>query len=106
VCSILTPLYSVIVLAVVVNRRAVHRTIRREQFFRWGGFVSAVTSILGIVVSVIGVQQGGLGGVFGFVNWTIFGVTLVGLTLTMFALLASSDIDEESLGDGPPTSMG
>lgn len=96
VCSVLTPLYSVVVLAVVVNRRSVHIHIRREKFFQHIGFATALTAILGIVISVLGLQNAGLSGFFASLNWAAFAVALIGLAITLFAIIASAELEEDT----------
>lgn len=95
-CAVLTAVFPLVLLAVLTERRSLRIKVRKSVFFRRSSEYTVMVALAGLVLSVIGTQLRGLGGLFGVLAWVQFGVTMAGLfTLAAFHI-ASSEVDEDA----------
>lgn len=97
-CAVLTAIFPLALLTVVLERRAIHLNIRRQLWFRWATQLILTASAVGLAVTVLGVQLGGLKVLIGVVAWISCTVVVVGLPLTLLAALATAEMDEDRNG--------
>jgi len=86
-CLVLAQVFPVLVLAVALEGRSVHRRIVRLRLFQWLTGGALVTGMVGIGVSVVGVQLEGLNPFFGAMLWgfafIVFGTSFVFLVMVV-----------------------
>lgn len=94
-CAVLTAIFPLVLLTVVLERRAIHIKIRRRQWFRQAVLATISASAVGLLLTVIGVQTGGLISVLGLFAWIAFGVAVGGLVFSLLALMATVELEED-----------
>ena len=93
-CAVLAAIFPLVMITVVLERRAVALQIRRRSFFRRSTMAVVTVSVLGLLFAVIGVEAGGLTGVAMFAEWAFFAVStsgLIGFGLTHMATTEAAE---------------
>lgn len=93
--AVMSAVFPLVLLAFMSERRNLTMKARRSKFFRRVASFSASAAILGLVLSVIGVQAGGLATGWGVAAWVLFALTVAGLFSLTGLHLASAEVDEE-----------
>ena len=92
----LAAVYPLILITVVLEQRSVHLDIRRRTWFRRATFAVVVASLVGLVLSVVGVQSAGLAPAYAWANWTAGAVSVLGLGALLLAILATLEDEEDT----------
>lgn len=93
--AVLTAVFPLVLLAFMSERRNLTMKARRSRFFRRVASFSASAAILGLVISVVGVQTEGLADGWGIAGWGLFALTVAGLFSLTGLHLASAEVDED-----------
>jgi peptidoglycan biosynthesis protein MviN/MurJ (putative lipid II flippase) len=94
-CAVLTAIFPLVLLTVVLERRAIHVNIRRREWFRKVTQVTIVSALAGLLLTVLGVQWHGLNVTLSFLAWAAFAVAVGGLTFNLLAAGASAEVEED-----------
>lgn len=94
-CGVLTAIFPIVLLTVVLERRAIHVNIRRRNWFRIATQLTLTASMVGLLTTVWGVQAGGLGPILGTLAWAAFLLAVGGLVFNLIATAASSELEED-----------
>lgn len=94
-CVVLTAIFPIVLLTVVLERRAIHLNIRRQGWFRWATQIIVLACALGLPLTVLGVQWDGLKLVLGLIAWLTCAVVVLGLPFTLLAALATAESEED-----------
>ena len=94
-CAVLTAIFPIVLLTVVLERRAIHMNIRRLPWFRWVTQFIVGACAVGLPLTVLGVQFGGLKVVIGAIAWLACAIVVGGLPFTLLAALATAEADED-----------
>lgn len=97
-CAVLTAIFPVVLLTVVLERRAIHLSIRRQPWFRWATQIIVGACAIGLPLAVLGVQFGGLTVILGVIAWMACAVVALGLPFTLLAALATAEAEEDGQG--------
>lgn len=72
-CIALSAVFPLLLVTMAIEHRRVIRDVRRHQrLFNWIVESGMVAALIGLVVTVIGVQTDGIDGVLGFTGWATF----------------------------------
>lgn len=93
--AVLTAVFPLVLLAFMAERRNLTMKARRSKLFRRVASYSASAAILGLVVTVVGVQTEGLAAGWGVAAWGLFAVTIAGLFSLTGLHMASAEVEEE-----------
>lgn len=94
-CAVLTAIFPIVLLTVVLERRAIHVNIRRQPWFRWATQLIVGACAVGLPLAVLGVQFEGLRVVLGAIAWLVCAVVVFGLPFTLLAALATSEMEDD-----------
>lgn len=94
-CAVLTAIFPLVLLTVVLERRAVHINIRRTKWFRVMTQVTVTASLIGLPLTVVGVQFHGLDWRLGWVAWLTFAAAFFGLGFNLLGAAASDEARED-----------
>lgn len=94
-CAVLTAVFPIVLLTVVLERRAIHLNIRRQGWFRWTTQYIVGGCAVGLPLAVIGVQTNGLSLIWGALAWVGGAVAVLGLPFTLLAALATAEAEED-----------
>lgn len=94
-CAVLSAVHPLILITIVLEQRSVHLEIRRRTWFRRATLAVVLASLVGLALSVVGVQSGGLAPVFATVNWVAGTVSLLGLGVLLLAIIATLEDEED-----------
>ena len=95
-CAVLSAVYPLVLITVVLEQRSIDLDIRRRRWFRAVTFTIVAGSLVGLVLSVIGVQFHGLGPVAGAANWLVGLIAVGGLGFLLLSVLATLQAEEDS----------
>lgn len=98
-CAVLTAVFPLVLLTVVLERRAIHVNIRRLPWFRWVTQAIVTASAIGLALTIVGVQLDGLGALIGVFAWVASAVATLGLPFTLLAALATAEEEEDDNSD-------
>lgn len=98
-CAVLSAVYPLVLITVVLEQRSIHLEIRRRRWFRVVTFTIVAGSLVGLVLSVVGVQLHGLGVGPGVVNWLVGLIAVGGLGFLLLSVLATLQAEEDSEAD-------
>ena len=102
-CAVLTAVFPIVLLTAVLERRAIHVNIRRQRWFRRATQAIVTACAVGLVLTVIGVEVGGLASLIGVVAWMTCGIAILGLPFTLLAALATAEAEEDRDTDAEPS---
>lgn len=92
-CMALSAVFPLLMVTIAIEHRRVIRSIvRGQKVFDYLVEITMGAALLGLVVSIIGVQVGELAIVFAAVVWICFGVGLFGV---FFILIGSVSVDRD-----------
>lgn len=94
-CAALTAVFPLITIALVLERRGLPERLRRHKQFRLWTEYATLASILGLALSVVGVQLRGLESGWAIVAWFLFGVSLLVFAAHLVLLLLNSEAEED-----------
>lgn len=95
-CAVLTAIFPLVLLTVVLERRAIHVNIRKKTWFRVMTQVTVTASLIGLTLTVVGVQLHGLYWRLGWVAWLAFAAAFFGLGFNLLGTAASDEAREDS----------
>ncbi|MFF2494904.1 hypothetical protein [Agromyces sp. NPDC058064] len=98
-CAVLSAVYPLVLITVVLEQRSIHLSIRRRRWFRVLTFTIVAGALIGIALSVIGVQLHGLGPVAGAANWLVGLIAVGGLGFLLLSMLATLQAEEDAETD-------
>jgi TRAP-type C4-dicarboxylate transport system permease large subunit len=93
--GVLTAVFPLVLIAFMAERRNLTMKARRSATFRRIASYAASASILGLVVSVVGVQTGGLASGWGIAAWGLFALAIAGLFSLTGMHMASAEVEED-----------
>lgn len=95
-CAVLTAVFPLVLVTVVVERRTVHAKIGLQRWYR--GVIQATVgaALVGLVLSVIGVQTGGLVDAYALFAWLAGAVAIAGLAFALIASIATHEVAEDA----------
>jgi hypothetical protein len=94
-CAVMMAIFPIILLTVVLERRAINLGIHRAGCFRTSVQVTTIGALAGLLVTIAGVQLHGLHAVRSAFAWLAFLVAFCGLALSLIAVAASDEVDED-----------
>jgi hypothetical protein len=94
-CAVLSAVSPLILITIVLEQRSVHLEIRRRTWFRRATLIVVIASLVGLALSVVGVQAGGLAPISANVNWVAGAVSLLGLGALLLAIIATLEDEED-----------
>lgn len=97
-CQVLATVLPLVIVTLVIERRALRMKVRRQRWFRHGILVLLETSVIGLGFVVGGTQTGGLEGVWGIFSWILSATSLAGLAVITLLSMASTEVDEDEAG--------
>lgn len=95
-CAVLSAVYPLVLITVVLEQRSIHLSIRRRRWFRVITLAIVAGSLLGLGLSVVGVQLHGLGPVAGAANWLVGLIAVGGLGFLLLSVLATLQAEEDA----------
>ncbi|WP_442577133.1 hypothetical protein ACSBPH_08380 [Microbacterium sp. F51-2R] len=99
-CAVLTAIFPLVLLTVVLERRTIHLNIRRAKWFRRTTMSTVAASLVGLPLTVVGVQLHGLDWNFAWIAWLVALVAFLGLAFNLIGAAASEEARED--GDAAP----
>lgn len=99
-CAVLTAIFPLVLLTVVLERRAIHLKIRKKRWFRTMTQLTVTASLIGLVLTVIGVQLHGLDLPWSWFAWLAAAVAVFGLAFNLLGTAASDEARED--GEAAP----
>jgi hypothetical protein len=94
-CSVLASVFPLILITTVLESRAVHFNLRSRRLFRWGIYAGMSTSIVGLALSVIGVNRGGYSAIESLAVWPLFWTALAALALSILGIAATFENEDD-----------
>ena len=94
-CAVLASVFPLALITIVLESRQVHVNLRRRRFFREISLAGISTSLVGLVVSVIGVSLGGFSGYAAIIPWSLFAVAVLGMAMIALGITATQDNELE-----------
>lgn len=94
-CAVLTAIFPLVLLTVVLERRAIHLNIRKKKWFRTMTQITVAASLIGLVLTVVGVQLHGLDWRLAWVAWLASAAAIVGLAFNLLGTAASDEARED-----------
>ncbi|GAA1791006.1 hypothetical protein [Agromyces lapidis] len=98
-CAVLSAVYPLVLITVVLEQRSIDLGIRRRRWFRAVTFTIVAGALVGLGLSVIGVQLHGLGPVAGVANWLVGLIAVGGLGFLLLSVLATLQAEEDAETD-------
>ena len=93
----LAGVYPLILVVLVLERQRVALKLRRTRFFRVVLEGGVACALIGLVLSIVGVQIKGYPTVLSMPAWVVFGAGVVALALHSLMILAAHEISDEDL---------
>lgn len=100
-CAALAAIFPIILLTVAIEGRLVTAVARRKRFYRFTVFAGLFGGLWGLILTVAGVQGGGLGAVPSFFAWLASAVAGIGLTFLLMLIMASDEVELEEIDAVP-----
>lgn len=94
-CIALSAVFPLVALTVTMQKRDMHMKIRRLWIMRKLSLWSSMAAVFGLGFAVVGVELHGLDVIASFVVWVCAVVCGAGLALTLMALLATLENEED-----------
>jgi hypothetical protein len=95
-CIALSAVFPLILVTMAIeHRRALRFVDRREGVFKWIVEYGTMGSVIGLVMSVVGVQTNGLNLSFTIIVWALFAGGVFGLALTLVAIVEQDREDRD-----------
>lgn len=94
-CAALSAVFPLILITVVLERPRVSIKIRRAPWFRKIVMPTIAASLIGTIVSLIGVQMDGFGPVAGAFAWVVVAAAVLGLGTMALMIVATDEVEEE-----------
>lgn len=102
-CAALAAVYPVVLLTLVIDRARLLKKLRQAAWYRRVAEYATSASLVGLILSVVGIQLNGLDSGWAVAAWLVFATVAFGLLLHVAGLLASLDVSDEA-ENAPPTS--
>lgn len=97
-CQALASVLPLVIVTLVIERRAMRIKIRRQRWFRYGILAVLEISAISLGFVIGGTQAGGLTGGWAVVSWLLAITSLGGLALITLLSVASTEVDEDEAG--------
>lgn len=85
----------IVILTLVIERRAIHKRIRRVRWIQRVLFIGTAMGLVGIAYSVVGLALSGLAGGAAMILWTLCIAAFVAFSIAVTAMIATSEIEED-----------
>ncbi|WP_203135342.1 hypothetical protein [Microbacterium sp. JZ31] len=94
-CAVLSAVFPLVLLAFIAERRNLTMKARRSGLFRQIAQSTAVAAVVGLPLTIFGVQREGLAGVAAVMAWALFGASVAGLFVLTGFHVATTEIEED-----------
>lgn len=94
-CAVLAAVFPLVMLTLAVERRLVGLKLRRKIWFRRAVLVGFTACVIGLPISVLGVQADGLDLILAYANWMAAGVAFLTLAVMVLMVMATSEAEED-----------
>jgi len=90
-CAVLAGVFPLALLTIVLEIRGVHFNLRRRPLFRQASVFGMSASLIGIVMSVVGVAIDGFAFGPAVIVWILFASSMAGLITVAMGILATEE---------------
>ncbi|WP_404430693.1 hypothetical protein LG299_12470 [Microbacterium lacus] len=97
-CQVLATVFPIVMLTVVLERRMISIKLRRLPWFRNVMLWSFGSALLGVGITLVGVQTNGLPLIAGVTAWMLAALSIGGLGAVLMASMATTEVEEDTEG--------
>jgi hypothetical protein len=95
-CVALSAVFPLVLLALGIERRNLKMKLRQLRVYRYSAFWGVCSGLIGTVLAVVGIQVDGYTWPLAIFIWVAFGVAVLTLGVTVVALMATHEIEEDA----------